>query len=97
MTLKRGECSDNELSNEHPGSEQWVYVISGSGEVTTAKRGARHQTVKLKRDDLVVIEKGERHQIRNTGVAPLRTLNLYVPPAYTQGGEVKKSVKRSRY
>jgi hypothetical protein len=28
----------------------------------------------------------ERHEIRNTGRAPLRTLNFYVPPAYRKDG-----------
>lgn len=31
---------------------------------------------------LMLIEAGERHEIRNTGGAPLRTLNFYAPPAY---------------
>jgi oxalate decarboxylase/phosphoglucose isomerase-like protein (cupin superfamily) len=36
---------------------------------------------------LILIERGNRHEIRNTGRAPLRTLNIYVPPAYTKGGD----------
>lgn len=31
-------------------------------------------------------ERKERHEIRNTGRAPLRTLNFYVPPAYRKDG-----------
>lgn len=35
---------------------------------------------------LLLIERGESHEIRNTG-EPLRTLALYVPPAYTADGD----------
>ncbi len=88
MVLQPGECSDESVRNEHPKSEQWVYVVSGSGTVTTTKRGARTRTTKVKAGDVVLIEKAERHQIRNTGKTPLRTINLYVPPAYDADGEV---------
>jgi hypothetical protein len=33
---------------------------------------------------LVLIQRGDRHEIRNTGEGPLKTLNVYVPPAYTE-------------
>jgi mannose-6-phosphate isomerase-like protein (cupin superfamily) len=36
---------------------------------------------------LLLIEKGETHEIRNTGRVPLRTLNIYIPPAYTPRGD----------
>jgi mannose-6-phosphate isomerase-like protein (cupin superfamily) len=36
---------------------------------------------------LLLIEKGDRHEIRNTGRAPLETVNVYVPPAYDASGE----------
>ena len=88
MVLQPGECSDESARNEHPKSEQWVYVVSGSGSVTTAKRGARTRTTKVKAGGVVLIEKAEHHQIRNTGKTPLRTINLYVPPAYDADGEV---------
>jgi mannose-6-phosphate isomerase-like protein (cupin superfamily) len=35
---------------------------------------------------LMLIERGDEHEIRNTGRAPLRTLNVYVPPAYRADG-----------
>ncbi len=38
--------------------------------------------IKLKPGSLVLIEKGEMHEIRNTDTNPLQTLNFYVPPAY---------------
>ncbi|RYE65571.1 MAG: cupin domain-containing protein, partial [Rhizobiaceae bacterium] len=42
---------------------------------------------------LLLIERGERHEIRNTGDAPLVTINFYTPPAYTQGGVLKRAGK----
>ena len=40
----------------------------------------------LRRNTLLLIRRGDRHEIRNSGVSMLRTLNLYVPPAYTPAG-----------
>src|SRR5262245_46449689 len=37
MTRKPGGASDEEPSNEHRSSEQWLYVISGSGEARIGK------------------------------------------------------------
>jgi mannose-6-phosphate isomerase-like protein (cupin superfamily) len=53
--------------------------------------GKRH---KLGRGSLLFIERREKHEIRNTGRAPLRTLNFYVPPAYrTDGNELPRGKK----
>lgn len=42
----------------------------------------------LRPGSLLLIERGERHEIRATGDAPLKTVNFYSPPAYTAtGGE----------
>jgi mannose-6-phosphate isomerase-like protein (cupin superfamily) len=35
---------------------------------------------------IVLIEKGDRHEIRNTGRTMLKTINIYVPPAYRRDG-----------
>ena len=43
--------------------------------------------VELREGTLVLIQRGDTHEIRNTGEAPLKTLNVYVPPAYTDDGE----------
>jgi mannose-6-phosphate isomerase-like protein (cupin superfamily) len=80
MTLKPGQ-STGEPSNEHPRSEQWLFVVSGSGMARVGKRW-----LTIRRNSLLVIEKGEVHQITNRGRRPL-TLNLYAPPAYTSAGE----------
>ena len=91
MTLRPGESSSDEPEDEHPRAEQWVYVISGSGR---AKFNGR--SVQLKEGSLLLIEKNEAHQIINTGKSPLVTLNVYAPPAYTEDGEVRRSVERSK-
>jgi mannose-6-phosphate isomerase-like protein (cupin superfamily) len=68
--------------NRHWGSDQWLYVLSGTGRATL---GRRRQA--LKAGTLLLIQRGTTHQIRNTGRTPLKTLNLYVPPAYTAAGD----------
>jgi mannose-6-phosphate isomerase-like protein (cupin superfamily) len=87
MTLRPGGTSDDEPSNEHPRSEQWVFVIAGSGEAVVGQRGSRLRRVKLAENSLLLIEKGELHQIRNTGRKHFRTINFYAPPAYNEDGE----------
>jgi mannose-6-phosphate isomerase-like protein (cupin superfamily) len=94
MTLRPGGVSDEEPSNEHPRSEQWLFVISGSGEASIGKRRGQLRRVKLSENSLLLIEKGEQHQIRNTGRKHLRTLNFYAPPAYGENGEPKGWLER---
>jgi mannose-6-phosphate isomerase-like protein (cupin superfamily) len=57
-------------------------VVGGTG--VAIVEGER---VELREGTLVLIERGERHEIRNTGETPLKTLNVYVPPAYTDDGD----------
>jgi mannose-6-phosphate isomerase-like protein (cupin superfamily) len=87
MTLRPGGTSDEEPSNEHPQSEQWVFVISGTGEAIVGKKQDRLRRVKIADNSLLLIEKGELHQIRNTSRRHLRTINFYAPPAYDDKGE----------
>jgi len=68
--------------NRHRGADQWLYVLSGSG---TAKAGRMRHS--LRAGTLLLIERGTTHEIRNTGRTPLKTLNLYVPPAYSASGD----------
>lgn len=81
MTLPPGETEGGE-DNRHRGADQWLYVVSGSGSATVA--GKR---VPLKPGTLLLIERGEMHEIRNTSRTPLKTVSIYVPPAYTREGE----------
>ena len=40
----------------------------------------------LREGSLILIERGDTHEIRATGESTLRTLNVYVPPAYKNDG-----------
>jgi mannose-6-phosphate isomerase-like protein (cupin superfamily) len=81
MTIAPGD-SEGGPDNRHRGADQWLFVETGSG--TAIVNGRRHA---LRPGTLMLIERGDRHEIRNTGRRALRTLNLYVPPAYTKGGD----------
>jgi mannose-6-phosphate isomerase-like protein (cupin superfamily) len=81
MTLAAGD-SEGGPDNRHRGADQWLFVVSGSGVALLNGRRTR-----LRAGSLVLIERGDRHEIRNTGRTPLRTLNIYVPPAYTTSGD----------
>ena len=84
MVLKPGQSSSEQPENEHPRSEQWVYVISGTGRaIVEGRRQA------LKDGSLLLVEKGEAHQVTNTGRRPMVTVNVYAPPAYTDAGDLR--------
>lgn len=68
--------------NRHRGADQWLFVVSGNG---TAIVNGRHYP--LRPGSLVLIERGDRHEIRCTGRADLKTLNIYLPPAYAKSGD----------
>jgi mannose-6-phosphate isomerase-like protein (cupin superfamily) len=59
-----------------------LFVVAGRGIATI--NGRRHA---LRAGTLVLIERGDRHEVCNTGPTPLRTLNIYVPPGYRRDGE----------
>ena len=80
MVLEPGDA-EGDASNRHRGANQWLYVLSGKGEARV--NGRRHA---LRAGSLLLIEKKERHEIRNTGSTLLRTLNFYSPPAYRKDG-----------
>ena len=61
----------------------------------------RARRVALKRGTLLLVEKGNLHEIRNLGTTPLKTLNFYVPPAYDRAGDSRprgkpKNTRRRR-
>src|SRR5262245_47727969 len=81
MTIAPGE-TEGGPDNRHRGADQWLFVVAGTGEAVV-----NGEMVPLKAGTLLLIACGETHEIRNTGKEPLRTLNVYVPPAYTREGE----------
>ncbi len=88
MVLAPGDAEGG-ADNRHRGADQWLYVLSGSGEAIVD--GRRH---KLRAGSLVLIERKEKHQIRNSGRGLLRTLNFYVPPAYRRDGNPRSRGKK---
>jgi len=68
--------------NRHRGADQWLVVVEGTG--VAIINGRR---LPLKAGKLVLIEVGDAHEIRNTGRGLLKTVNIYVPPAYAADGE----------
>src|SRR3989440_822702 len=81
MVIPPGDA-EGDARNRHRGADQWLYVLAGSGQALL--KGRRHR---LRKGSLILIERGERHEIRNIGRGLLRTLNVYVPPAYAKSGD----------
>ena len=80
-TLAPG-ASEGGPDNRHRGADQWLFVVEGTGEAVVNRR-----TVPLRAGTLVLVQRGDTHEIRNTGTTPLKTLNVYVPPAYSADGD----------
>ena len=74
--------------NRHRGADQWLFVLEGRG---TATVNGRRFT--LSPGTLLLVERGDAHAVRNTGRRLLKTLNLYVPTAYTPGGEERRAAR----
>jgi mannose-6-phosphate isomerase-like protein (cupin superfamily) len=81
MVIEPGDCEGGP-DNRHRGADQWLFVVSGNGAANVNGR-----RMPLRAGTIVLIEKGDTHEIRNTGRAMLKTLNVYVPPAYTKDGD----------
>jgi mannose-6-phosphate isomerase-like protein (cupin superfamily) len=76
MTLAPGRSTGGP-SNAHAASDQWLYVVSGTGRATI-----EGESYDLRPGTLVLIEPGETHEIENPGAEPLETINVYAPPDY---------------
>jgi mannose-6-phosphate isomerase-like protein (cupin superfamily) len=81
MVLAPGDCEGGP-DNRHRGADQWLYVVSGTGVAIVNRK-----PVRLRAGSLVLIERKDRHEIRNTGTTDLRTVTIYVPPAYRSNGD----------
>jgi mannose-6-phosphate isomerase-like protein (cupin superfamily) len=91
MVLAPGEA-EGSATNYHRGADQWLFVVAGKG---VARVG--NKRIALSVGVLLVIEKRERHEIRNTGRVLLKTLNFYYPPAFTRGGNAKGPGKKDAH
>jgi mannose-6-phosphate isomerase-like protein (cupin superfamily) len=65
-----------------------VTEVSGSATLNGRK-------VKLKPGTVLLIKAGDRHEITNTGRAPLETISVYAPPAY-RDEETEPAAGRNR-
>lgn len=88
MVIAPGDA-EGDAHNRHRGADQWLYVLSGTGVATVNRR-----RYSLRAGTLLLIERGDEHEVRNSGRTPLRTLNIYVPPAYDAGGDELPAGKR---
>jgi mannose-6-phosphate isomerase-like protein (cupin superfamily) len=90
MTLAPSK-SEGGPDNRHRGADQWLFVESGTGVATVNGTG-----ITLRAGSLILIERGDTHEIRSTGRMSLKTLNIYVPPAYTKNGDELPRGRKSR-
>jgi mannose-6-phosphate isomerase-like protein (cupin superfamily) len=81
MVMAKGD-GEGDPENRHRGADQWLFVVSGKGTALVNRR-----RYALSEGTLLLIEHGDKHEIRSSGRGVLRTLNIYVPPAYTREGE----------
>ena len=88
MTLAPGE-NEGGSDNHHRGADQWLYVVSGTGMAIVDG-----ESIPLREGTLVLIQRGNNHEIKNTGRTPLRTVNIYVPPAYTSDGDERPAGRK---
>jgi mannose-6-phosphate isomerase-like protein (cupin superfamily) len=81
MVLGPGD-SEGGFDNRHRGADQWLLVTEGSGMAVVYGH-----KLSLRAGTLVLIEATDTHEIRNTGRGFLKTVNIYLPPAYDPEGE----------
>ncbi|HEX4023709.1 MAG TPA: cupin domain-containing protein [Steroidobacteraceae bacterium] len=89
MVIAPGEA-EGDHCNRHQGADQWLYVVSGAGRALVNGR-----RVPLSAGVMLLIERRDRHEIRNTGRTALKTLNYYSPPAYTRAGGELAAARRT--
>jgi mannose-6-phosphate isomerase-like protein (cupin superfamily) len=77
MTLQPGSEIGEEVHEDH---DQFFRIEKGEGEVWID--GTRS---KIKADDAVIVPAGARHNVVNTGNAPLHLYTIYGPPEHYDG------------
>jgi mannose-6-phosphate isomerase-like protein (cupin superfamily) len=76
MSLPPGE----DIGMEAHDVDQFFRVEAGTGEVEI--NGQKHA---VKAEDAVVVPAGAKHNVRNTGKAPLQLYTIYSPPHHQDG------------
>lgn len=74
MTLQPGEDIGSEV---HEGHDQFFRVDEGEGKVELGD-----ETRDIKDGDAIVVPSGVRHNVINTGDAPLKFYTIYTPPEH---------------
>ena len=77
MALKPGEEIGSEVQ---PRRDQFFRVEAGRGEVVIDGN-----TTPVRADMAIIVPAGARHNVRNTGEAPLKLYTLYAPPEHREG------------
>jgi mannose-6-phosphate isomerase-like protein (cupin superfamily) len=77
MALQPGEEIGEEV---HEDRDQFFRVEKGDGEVWIDG----HQT-KINDGTAIVVPAGARHNVRNTGLQPLKLYTIYAPPEHAEG------------
>ena len=88
MSLRPGEEIGAEV---HEDRDQFFRIEGGSGEVLID--GKTHA---IKDDDAIIVPAGARHNVRNTGDAPLQFYTLYGPPEHRDGTVHKDKAQATR-
>lgn len=76
MSIGPGEESGPK-ANEHPGSEQVLYVIEGELDAEIGER-----SFNMRAGDSTIVRRDVPHRFTNRGLRPALTFNVYTPPAY---------------
>ncbi len=76
MVINAGDTTGS-TDNMHINSDQWLYVLSGTG-----KALIEGLSIELKPGMLLLIEPGEVHEILASEKENLLSLNIYAPPEY---------------
>jgi mannose-6-phosphate isomerase-like protein (cupin superfamily) len=76
MRLSPGKSSGPK-GNEHPHSEQILFVVEGE---ILAEIG--DERALLRRGDCIIVQRGIAHKFSNLAASAAVTLNVYSPPAY---------------
>ena len=77
MALKPGEEIGEEV---HPEHDQFFRIEKGEGEVWIDGR-----ETKIASDVAIIVPAGARHNVRNTGIQPMKLYTLYAPPEHADG------------
>ena len=88
MVIPAGD-QEGDPTNRHKTADQWLFVVSGTGNAVV-----NGKSIRLKPGTLLLIEHKDRHEVKNTGRGPLKTVNFYYPRAYTKSGRELPAAKR---